>query len=180
MRWPGSGLAAGELTPERPSGNRTTLSKNAHGPRRANGTTTGPATTSMPRNMTTGRRFPRRLRAAKRANAASGQAVNFMAETIPNTTPEANGCRRWASTMASSRKATTGMSSPPVASGRAAVGKMAITCRARILRRPSAGQRNSAAPATSNVTRLKKIRASVSTTSCFFSLGMPNTVMIGR
>ena len=33
------------------------------------------------------------------------------------------------------------------------------------------GAENSAAPATSSVTRLKKIRASVSTTSCFFSLG---------
>ena len=32
--------------------------------------------------MVPGRRAPRRLRAAKRASAASGQAVNFMAETI--------------------------------------------------------------------------------------------------
>ncbi len=47
-----------------------------------------------------------------------------MADTMPSTTPDANGCRRWARTMASRRKATTGMSSPPVASGSDAMGKI--------------------------------------------------------
>ena len=55
-----------------------------------------------------------------------------------------------------------------------------MTWRARILRRPSAGQSHSATAATNSVTRLKKIRASVSAMSCFLSLGMPNTVMRGR
>jgi hypothetical protein len=67
--------------------------------------------------------------------------------------------------MASSRKATIGMSSPPVANGRAAVGKMAITCRVRIFRRPSAGHSHRATAVSARVARLKKMRASVSTMS---------------
>ena len=45
-----------------------------------------------------------------------------MADAMPKTTPEAKGLCRWASTTASSRNATTGMSSPPVASGNEARG----------------------------------------------------------
>ena len=87
-----------------------------------------------------------------------GQAVNFMADTMPRTIPEAKGCLRCASTMASKRKATTGMSSPPVASGSAAMGRMAMTCRARILWRLLARHRARASPATPSVAKLKKIR----------------------
>ncbi len=84
----------------------------------------GTATTTMPASMVSGRRSPLRSRAANSASAARGQAVNFMADAMPKTTPEAKGRRRWASTMASSKKATTGMSSPPVASGSDAKGRM--------------------------------------------------------
>ena len=51
----------------------------------------GTATTIIPASMENGRRSPLRPRAAKRASAASGQAVNFMAEAMPKTTPEAKG-----------------------------------------------------------------------------------------
>ncbi len=44
--WPGSALAAGEATPARPSGNRTTLSTNADGLCSATGSTTGTTSAS--------------------------------------------------------------------------------------------------------------------------------------
>ena len=55
---------------------------------------------------------------------------------------------RWASTMASNMKATTGMSSPPVANGSAARGRMISAWTARILRRPGARHRYRATAAT--------------------------------
>ena len=67
--------------------------------------------------MVSGRRSPLRPRAANSARTANGQAVNFIADAIPGTTPTEKGLRRCANTMARSRKPTTGMSSPPVARG---------------------------------------------------------------
>ena len=130
--------------------------------------------------MESGRRSPLRPRAAKSANAASGHAVNFMAEAMPKTTPDAKGLCRCASTMARSRNATTGMSSPPVASGNEARGRMMSAWMARIFRRPSARQRYSATAATASVVRQKKIRASLSPLLGQISLGMPATAMSGR
>ena len=82
---------------------------------RARGTPTGRATTAMPASIHPGARRPRRSRAAKRARAAMGHAVNFMAETMPRTSPLHPGRRRWARINPRSSSATTGMSSPPVA-----------------------------------------------------------------
>ena len=124
---PGSALAAVDGTALRPSGNRTTSSIRANGPRKRKGKMAGTATTTIPASIDSGRRSPRRPRAAKRASTARGQAVNFMADAMPSTTPEANGFLRCASTMARSKKATTGMSSPPVASGSEARGRMTST-----------------------------------------------------
>ena len=106
--WPGNALAAVEGMALRPSGNSTTSSIRANGPRRANGKIVGTATMTTPASIESGRRSPLRPRAAKSASAASGHAVNFMADAIPSTTPEANGRRRWASTMASNKTATHG------------------------------------------------------------------------
>ena len=88
---PGSALAAVVGILLRPSGKSTTSSMRANGPRRAKGKMVGTATTIMPASMVKGRRSPLRPRAAKSASAARGQAVNFMAEAMPKTTPEAKG-----------------------------------------------------------------------------------------
>ena len=103
-----------------------------------------------------------------------------MADTTPSTSPLQPGRRRWASTMASSRKATTGMSSPPVASGRAAVGRMARNCRVRSF--PSRGPRQSrsATATTRRVTTLKRMRASLNPIGCLALAGRPKTAMSGR
>ena len=103
-----------------------------------------------------------------------------MAGLMPNTMPEANGRRRCASTMARSRNAATGMSSPPVASGSEARGKMISAWRARILRRPSARHKYSATAATARVVTQKKMRASLSPLLGQMSLGMPATARTGR
>ena len=120
---PGKALAAVDGMALSPSGNNTTSSKRANGPRSANGMIAGTATSSIPPIMRRGCRSPSLLRAAKSASSATGHAVNFMADAMPSATPDAKGWRRWASTIARSRNAATGMSSPPVASGREANGQ---------------------------------------------------------
>ena len=106
--------------------------------------------------------------------------MNFIADAMPSTTPDAKGRCRWASTMASSMKATTGMSSPPVASGKAAKGKMMSVWMARIFRRPGERHRYMAAAPTASVVRQKKMRASLNPLLGQMSLGMPRTAITGR
>ena len=180
MRWPGSGLAAGELTPERPSGNRTTLSKKAHGPRNANGTDHGAGHDQHAEEHDQGAPLP--LPVARREERQRGQWPRRELHGRHDSQDDTGG-ERLSALRQHHGQQQEGHHRHVVAPGgqrEGGGGKMAMTCRARILRRPSAGQSHSAMAATSNVARLKKIRASVSTTSCFFSLGMPNTVMIGR
>ncbi len=77
-------------------------------------------------------------------------------------------------------RATTGMSSPPVASGSAAVGNTVRACSDRYRASDAGRTRLRASTVTTIVKRRNWIRASVSRASTLLPLEKPNTTIPGR
>ncbi len=178
--WPGRALAAGEAAPASPSGKRITLSMNADGLLSATGSTTGPTTSTSPRAKRPTARCDRRSRAAQAARKASGQAVNFREDAAPKASPATSGRRRCNPTRPASIRATTGMSSPPVASGSAAVGRTVSTCSARKRASVAGRRRLRAIRETTAVNTRNWMRASVRRASTLLPLEKPKRTMPGR
>jgi len=82
--WPGSALAAGEVTPASPNGKANTFEMNAPGACRTNGVTVTTTMSTMMRPTFFHAERPSRSRATNSAPAAMGHAVSFMAAARPN------------------------------------------------------------------------------------------------
>jgi len=173
-------LVSGEATPASPRGNRITLSTKADGLCRATGTTTGitRARTAITYRPTARRRW--RSAAANRARKTTGQAVNLRVLAAPSASPASTGRRRCRATSPSSMSATTGMSSPPVARGSAAVGRTVRAWSDRMRASDLGRTRVRAKQATMTVNRRNWIRASVSRASTLLPLEKPKTTIPGR
>ena len=125
----------------------------------------------------------RRLRvsqAAHRQSRVRGQAVNLSDDAAPRANPASKGRLRFSATRPSSINATTGMSSPPVARGRAAVGRTVRTCRARARASVGGRSRLRANRAITAVNSRNWMRASVSRASTLLPVEKPNTTIPGR
>ena len=186
-RCPGSGLAAGDGVPVRPSGNSTVLRSSAPGTVTSQGSRTAANTAAAAAaNRATVRRasgHPAWLASSAAATARAGQAVAFIAAARPSTAPAATVPRQDrvpASASPSVTRPSTGTSLPLTTSGNAMTGVAASTAVALAEARPGR-------PATRNATSARgrerqpgpqprvgeQARAE---TAC----GSPNTVMAGR
>ena len=103
-----------------------------------------------------------------------------MDAAMPMATPAARGLRLWMRTSPSSSSAATGRSSPPVARGRAAVGKTVMACRVRTRGPVGPRQRARAMMTTMMVNSEKATRASVSRGGALVSRARPKTDIRGR
>ena len=98
----------------------------------------------------------------------------------PRASPASTGRRRCRATRPSSISATTGMSSPPVARGSAAVGRTVRTWRARTRASVGGRSRLRANRATTTVNSRNWMRASVRRASTLLPLEKPKMTMPGQ
>ncbi len=195
-RCPGSGLAAGDLTPDRPSGNSTVLRSSVPGWVIAHGATIAAKTAQAAAAHLAAARGPYRTASNAQATGMAGQAVAFIPAARPSSAPAATGCPSPATAAfrrpprpgadapakASPRqiKPRTGRSLPLTVSGNAISGVATANAVSRTQWPSGAPLTRNAAAHKNAKTAAAQSRGSVSSPGPNSACGSPNTVIAGR